>query len=808
MALVMVAGVGMYATSGAAVRAGATRAMAEVGAGAAELTDALQAERVAVATVLSPGGGGAAARMAYEEQIGRTVAAADRFARLRVLLPSVPARIREVLERVDGALRDVAGQRVRVRAGQPVAMSTSTFSYRIAIAALIDYREAVAQAAVAPDLAGLISAGAALSRAKEAVGLEQVAVLQALASGAMSPALAQNVVAARASFTGEVETFQQLADPVWVPLLQRGLSGGEVLDATVLAGGVARTGSSAPLVLPGGAAAWNRVMSGRVTRLRSVEQRVDADVVAAADAARTGQLWQAAVQAVLVLLALLLALGVTAMVTRSIVRRVRALQAGALRIGHVHLPEVTSRLRTVGTVDEARRVADEAAATVVIGVAGRDEIGELAATFDTLFGEVLRRSSDLAVGRITAAGQVLTLSRRVQGLVERQLGDIDALEDEIVDEDTLDKLFRVDNKAAQLRRMVANLLVLSGGGHGTARRHAEPLLDLVRAAVSQIEHYRRVRIAELPAVLVDPRAALAVVHIVAELVDNATMYSGKYEVVVTGSCQGGMLFLQVRDRGVGMSPDALVRMNALLRDPASELGILHRMGLPVVSRLAAPLDIDVRLEPVGAAPGLVALVRVPAVLLREGPTPLMDDLQQLALPSGPGLPPAGASAASSASGAIAASGATWPPVPAGPRHAAAEDGDEDTALALATGRRRVQLTGDEPTQEMAAVGPAAQWNPGQPSHDVNPRGAGSSAGGTLAAVQVTPKGLPRRPQEGAAHGPNGGTAGMQRRAEPIQKRDPAAVGAQISAAVQALRAQKALAGINGRSGGTHEGNDG
>ncbi|MGI5243090.1 nitrate- and nitrite sensing domain-containing protein [Dactylosporangium sp. CA-139066] len=807
LALMAVAGLGMYTTANAAVRAGETRRMAEVGAGAAELTDALQAERVAVATVLSPTGG-AAARMAYEEQITRTAAAADRFAQVRAQLPPLKGRIREVLDRVDGGLRDVAGQRVRVRSGAPVALSTSTFSYRIAIAALIDYREAVAQGAVAPDLAGLISAGAALSRAKEAVGLEQVAVLQALASGVMSPALAQNVVAARASFTGEVETFQQLADPAWVPLLQRSLSGGEVLDATVLAGGVARTGASAAVVLPGGAAAWNRVMGGRVSRLRTVEQRVDADVVTAAAAARTGQLRQAAVQAGLVLGALLLALGVTAVVTRSLVRRVRALQAGALRIGQQHLPAVTSKLRTVTTLDEAQEVAAQAAATAVVGVTGRDEIGEFAAAFDTLVGEVLRRSSDLAVERITAAGRVLSLSRRVQGLIERLLGHVDELERKTVDADELARIFQIDNKAAQLRRLVGNLLVLSGGGHGTAHRRAEPLLDLVRGAQSQIEDYQRVQIGDLPDVLVDPRAALAVVHILAELMDNAALYSmPEHDVFVTGSRQAGMLFVQVQDRGVGMSQDALARTNALLDEPAGDLGILHKMGLAVVARLAGQLGIEVRLEPAPARSGLIGLVRVPAMLVRD-PSASPTDRRaasttppaQPALPAGPGTTVASTSAS------------TWTPVPTsrsgGGRHAR-PDNDDDLVRAGALRRASpVQSRGDEtPTAVLPALTgvreQASPWMSGQPLGGMAEPGQELvSMTAESAPVQYTATGLPRRPRDAENRGPVAAAVPAPRTPEPPLRRDPAVIGAQVTATVRALHAQRVLTTINGRSGGT------
>ncbi|WP_432982964.1 nitrate- and nitrite sensing domain-containing protein [Dactylosporangium sp. CA-233914] len=807
LALVVVAGVGLYATANAAVRAGETRAMAEVSAGASELTDALQAERVAVATVLSRGGD-AAARTAYEEQIARTAAAADRFGQLRAQLPPVQGRMREVLDRIDGALRDVAGQRVRVRAGQPVALSTSTFSYRIAIAALIDYREAVAQGAVAPDLAGLISAGAALSRAKEAVGLEQVAVLQALASGVMSPALAQNVVAARASFTGEVETFQQLADPAWVPLLQRSLSGGEVLDATVLAGGVARTGASAAVVLPGGAAAWNRVMGGRVSRLRTVEQRVDADVVAAAAAARSAQLRQAAVQAGLVLLALLLALGVTALVTRSLVRRVRALQAGALRIGQQHLPAVTSKLRTVTTLDEAQEVAAQAAATAMIGVTGRDEIGEFAAAFDTLVGEVLRRSSDLAVERITAAGRVLSLSRRVQGLIERLLGHVDELERETVDADELARIFLIDNNAAQLRRLVGNLLVLSGGGHGTAHRRAEPLLDLVRGAQSQIGDYQRVQVGELPDVLVDPRAVLAVVHILAELMDNAAVYSApEHEVYVSGSRQAGMLFLQVQDRGVGMSQEALARTNALLGEPAGDLGILHKMGLAVVARLAGQLGIEVRLEPAPARSGLIALVRVPAMLVRDPwASPADRGATSAPPPAQPALPagPRATVASTSAS--------TWAPVPAprsgGGRHAKPDD---DEYFVRAGAPRRPSPAQPREDETPTAVQPAltgireqpSPWMSGQPLGGTNASGPDLvSTTVESAPVQYTATGLPRRPRDAESRGPAAAIIPAPRTPEPPLRRDPAVVGAQVTATVRALRAQRSLTTINGRSGGT------
>ncbi len=350
------------------------------------------------------------------------------------------------------------------------------------------------------------------------------------------------------------------------------------------------------------------------------------------------------------LIVLLLALVLTTVVGRSMVRPLRRLRSGALEVAGVRLPETV------------RRMSDSDGAGVPlevepIDVDSSDEIGEVARAFDQVHREALRLAANEAALRGNVNAMFVNLSRRSQSLVERQIRLIDDLEQGEQDSDRLSSLFQMDHLATRMRRNSENLLVLAG--HDASRRWNQPvaLVDVLRAAVSEIEQYERVTLNVQPGIAVRGHAVNDVVHLLAELAENATSFSSaETPVVVAGHLlsSGGVL-LDITDQGVGMGAEEMAHANWRLDNPpVVDVAVSRRMGLFVVARLAARHGIRVRLRPATGG-GLTALVWLPDEVVShaaDGGAPGMRrvDLSAAAAAFGPGAAsPGGLSA-----GAIAA----------------------------------------------------------------------------------------------------------------------------------------------------------
>lgn len=217
---------------------------------------------------------------------------------------------------------------------------------------------------------------------------------------------------------------------------------------------------------------------------------------------------------------------------------------------------------------------------------------------------------------------VINLARRSRLLVERQLRLLDEMEREERDPDRLAALFQLDHLAARLRRNDENLLVLAGG---QIRRRAEdddpgmPLDAVVLAALSEVESYQRIHSEVEDSVRVSGHAAPDLIHLLAELFDNATAFSPPDSPVkVTGQVEEEASVLRIADEGIGLAPSVLVEANTLLeRPPDLNIAASERMGLVVVSHLAARHRIRVSLT--SSSAGTSASVRIPSDLfLREG----------------------------------------------------------------------------------------------------------------------------------------------------------------------------------------------
>jgi len=299
-------------------------------------------------------------------------------------------------------------------------------------------------------------------------------------------------------------------------------------------------------------------------------------------------------------------------VARSLVLPLRRLRAGALDIATVQLPERVRRLGEALDPSTSMEVAP-------IDVLSADEIGQVARAFDQVHAEAVRLAGNEAMLRTSFNAMFVNLSRRSQSLIERLARTIDSLEQNEEDPDRLSSLFTMDHMVTRMRRNSENLLLLAG--HESARKWSEPvsLADVIQAATAEIEQYQRVTLNIQPGVAVSGHAASDVVHLLAEIIENATVFSPKDTQVRVSAQQltsGGVL-IEVSDNGVGVSEARMAEMNRRLDNPpVIDESVSRHMGLFAVAHLAERHGARIRLRP-GSPGGLTALVWLPDSLIER-----------------------------------------------------------------------------------------------------------------------------------------------------------------------------------------------
>jgi signal transduction histidine kinase len=310
-------------------------------------------------------------------------------------------------------------------------------------------------------------------------------------------------------------------------------------------------------------------------------------------------------------------LGVLAIMLRisaAMVRPLRILRTSALELARNTLPaEVEAILASGDPIAASEDAIDP------IPPFTEEEVGDVARSFDEVHSQAVRLAAEQAVLRDNVNAIFVNLARRSQLLVERQLSLIDRLERDEQDPDTLGNLFELDHLATRMRRNSESLLVLSGNGLAKRMSHSVPIGDLVGAAVSEVEHYARIDVGSPPNVQIFGRVVNDVIHLVAELLDNATAFSEPNTKVSVriAKTRSHEVAIQITDRGLGMGDEQIGELNERLAEPPElDPQVTRQMGLYVVAQIAKQHNIRVKLrtnEDIDG--GTVALVAIPENLV-------------------------------------------------------------------------------------------------------------------------------------------------------------------------------------------------
>ncbi|MEV0373789.1 nitrate- and nitrite sensing domain-containing protein [Streptomyces sp. NPDC050636] len=448
-----------------------------------------------------------------------------------------------------------------------------------------------------------------VARARESFAREDALMSAALASGSMSKrdlrAISDRVAERRIRYSGGLTTLpakdRGLYDDYWRTAKAREVISYE--DRAIAAGPQA-----APHVL--NAERWNVVAEKVLGDLKEMGDDAGARYRTRVEPVALAVVLKAGIAGVLGFIALLVSVIVSFRIGRRHIKDLTRLRKGAHEVSGVRLPSVMRRLAAGEQVDvetEAPRLEF-----------GQDEMGQVGQALNTLQRAAVEAAVKQADMRRGVSEVFVNLARRSQVLLHRQLTLLDAMERRTEDTDELADLFRLDHMTTRMRRHAEGLVILSGAAPSRQWRKPIQLMDVVRAAVAEVEDYERIEVRRLPRLAVDGPAVSDLTHLIAELLENATVFSPPHTAVqVLGERVANGFTLEIHDRGLGMAADVLLDANLRLAETAEfELSDTDRLGLFVVSRLAQRQGVRVSLQtsPYG---GTTAVVFIPGTILTE-----------------------------------------------------------------------------------------------------------------------------------------------------------------------------------------------
>jgi signal transduction histidine kinase len=618
---------GLRINSGLAISAAYSRlaTFARVLPALDNVVDALQAERDVSTALLV--GSGAVDYSPLKPLRDKTDAAARTLtAQAKDVDTSHDRTLRAQLQEALGKLSGVGGIRDTVDSHSTAVAGNTNADYSATIQGLLNLTGQLSAHTGNGDIARRSLALQSLSGVKEAASEQRGILYGALLRGSFE-GTATTLAAAHTTGNAFFISFQANTTPQGLAKYQSTVGGSSVdtVNRIVLLALATNTLKG----LGTTSEDWWRASSEQISLLGKVQDNRRADLIAGIDSLRQHARNEAIASAAFVAVVLLLALIATVLVARSILRPLQRLRRSAHNIAYEQLPETVRQVQD-GEIDGSSAHVEP------ISVPNNDEIGQVARAFDEVHTEAVRLAAQQAAMRTNVNKMFVNLSRRSQTLVERQLHLIDDLEAGEQDADQLANLFALDHLATRMRRNDENLLVLAGAEGGRQRKDPVPMLDVLRAASAEVEQYSRVRLTAQAGVELLGPAANDVIHLLAELLENATNFSPPSTLVRVRASNphlDGDAVIEVEDEGIGMSAEELEAANEELASPRGmDVSMTALMGLFVVARLAQRHGISVQLR--AARPhGVTAVVRLPAaILLTKDFSPLTDDAVKAQVP--------------------------------------------------------------------------------------------------------------------------------------------------------------------------------
>ncbi|WP_320781269.1 nitrate- and nitrite sensing domain-containing protein [Streptomyces sp. CRN 30] len=584
------------------------------GAMGTDATLALQRERGASAAWLASDGGSRAELAARRKETDRAVA---ELAGETEAIRQAPDRVRERLYAVLGSVGSLEYYRDQVDDPGDITAVQALDQYTAIVDEQIHAFQELSQVDDG-DLTSQAGPLVALEHAAELVSQEDARLTLAWPAGRLGETdwseFAQAVHTRRwlvrdqivPSLRGSAKTQveQVLASDAWKTL--------EAVEDQVLA--ARSTGGDGAIALPDARQRWTAALDEVSERYATLIRQQTAGLLdRSADESRALLLTAASLSAG-GLLALLLCVVMSWRITRSLFRRLHGLRRATLSLAEERLPDVVERLERGETVDVE-------SATPPLDY-GRDELGQVAQAFNTAQRTAVHTAVELADTRRGFQKVILGIARQSQNLVNMQLGKLDALERRHTDPEVLKGLYELDSVAAQLRRYEENLVIISGEQPRRSWREPVALVDILRSAIGEVAEYQRVEVHTDEEVYVAPPAVADVIHLLAELIDNATAYSpAPAPVGVRAAMVAKGLAIEIEDRGLGLPEEEYASLNAsLASDPKFDVVGLAgdlRLGMFVIARLAHrhAIAVTLRSSPYG---GTTAIVLVPhEIVVRE-----------------------------------------------------------------------------------------------------------------------------------------------------------------------------------------------
>jgi signal transduction histidine kinase len=363
--------------------------------------------------------------------------------------------------------------------------------------------------------------------------------------------------------------------------------------------------ASPPPVLP---QAWEEAVGGVAAGLSKAGTQASNQITAQAATNSNGTYLELILAGGLGLLAVILSILVSIVIGRGLIRELGTLRQSALELANKRLPDVVQRLAAGQDVDVSAD-APELPAT-------SDEIGQVRQAFAA----VQQTAVEAAVGQARLRQGISdifrNLARRSQSLLHRQLALLDAMERRAREPEELEDLFRIDHLTTRMRRHAESLIILSGDAPARAWRRPVPFVDVLRAAVAEVEDYTRIKVTANTRAAISGPTVADVIHLVAELAENAVVFSPpNTPVLITGDVVGRGFAVEIEDRGLGLSDERRAELNDLLENPPPfDLSGSDQLGLFVASQLAKKHDIKISLRgsPYG---GTTAIVLIPNTLV-------------------------------------------------------------------------------------------------------------------------------------------------------------------------------------------------